>query len=96
MSMLICVLVTLLVIAIFNNFLTMRKCGAFYNTPSYINNEDFQKLSVDVYYKKNVQQNKCLTDTDKQNENKILHVVKKNLASFEELYGNDIFIVYRD
>lgn len=96
MSILICILVTLLVMAILNNFLTMRKCGAFYNTPSYIDNENFQKISVDIYYKKDVQQNKCLTDTDKQNENKILHVIKKELTSFDEIFRDDIFIVYRD
>jgi len=65
-----------------------------FNTPSYINN-DYQRLTVDLYFKKNIKEDKCMTNINKQDDNKILNDIKKEFVSLENIYKNNIYIVYR-
>ena len=84
------ILVTLLVISILNNYLVMKKCPGYFDTPSFID-ETYGRVSIDVYYKKEDNDDK----KDKPKENVILENIKNTLSDIQKKNDKNMYVLYR-
>ncbi len=89
------VLVVLLVIAVLNNILTMRRCPSYYNTPSYITKDKYDSMTINIFYKKDSKNEQCTNVPEEQIGNNIIQSVKQSMNNVESKFGKNIFVIYR-